>query len=103
MKGYALYRAMVGKDGSSLNHFIGFAATAPILDDLERTELEFMQRISQCHIVADTPQGPRGVMSVMQFLAQLGIESIGTRKVVGDVKESSLVVPRIVLPSNGHG
>lgn len=103
MKGYALYRTMVGKDGSSLNHFVGFAADDKILDDLERTEQEFMQRISQCHVVADTPQGPRGVMPVVQLLHQLGIESIGTRKVVGDVKESSLVVPRIVLPSNGHG
>jgi hypothetical protein len=103
MKGYALYRTMVGKDGSSMNHFIGFAADEKILDDLEKTEHEFIQRIAHCHVVAETPQGPRAVMPVMQLFQQLGIESLGTRKVTGDVKESSLVVPRIVLPSNGHG
>jgi hypothetical protein len=90
----AVYRVLVGVDGSRLNHTLRLLSDEKLAEEFVAMEKDFMNHVSTLHVVELVNGQPRGVAPLPRLLAELGIANIGTRTVKIPVHDSNLVVPR---------
>lgn len=97
MKTFIIYRSLKGQNGTLILHTLGIAAKKEVADELAEHAQGFLDELKEGKIVVNTPEGPRAVMSVAQFLVELGIMEIGYASMSGEAKETNLVAPRSVI------
>jgi hypothetical protein len=94
MKAIAVFRQILGANGTCILHPIGIVANEELAKEMVAHAEGMLRELERCHVTEVTPTGPRGVMPVPQLFAELGITSFKIMTMTADVKETSLIVPR---------
>jgi len=98
---YGLSRRLIAQNGTCCLVPICSSSDEKVVDEREAFEQKWLAEIAQTKIMADTAQGPRVVMSMMNFLAMIGIHDVGTIRSKTPLQESNLIrpiAPKLVLP-----
>lgn len=94
MKALFLLRKVSTSNGSCYLQPIGIFADEHLAKQAAEEANGFINEMSAGKVVLNTPQGPRGVMTVSQLLAEIGVAGIEILTMSGEVKETGLVMPR---------
>lgn len=96
---FTLHRRLTAANGTSILIPLGVVTDEKLLDGMEQEEARWLAGIARANVVVDTPDGPRILMPVINLLNALGVDTVATLRGKQTLKESSLVVPKLVLPS----
>jgi hypothetical protein len=94
MKVFYVQRQLIGYDDTALNHPVKMCATEAIAKECITALQKQTEAVLAGHITVMTKDGPRAVMSVKQFLADLGVKGMNFPVITDDLHESNLVLAR---------
>lgn len=91
---FLISRLLRSKNGTALTFPVRAVASEELMKESVAAIEESTKALRAGAIVVQTENGPRAVMSVEQFLAELGIDSLAVSVTQVKVDESNIVVPR---------
>lgn len=94
MKAHFVFRKLSAVNGSCILHPLGIASDEAVMKEMIAHAEGFQREIAIGKVVLQTKNGPRAVMTVEQLLVELGVNDMSIATMVGECKESALVVPR---------
>ncbi len=91
---YVCVRIIEGRDGSRLTIPIKIVATQELADEVAKDAQKHYEQVNNAMLMIATPQGPRGVGRLSDFLMEMGVASIKHGNFSGEVHEANLILAK---------
>lgn len=91
---FVCVRIIEGRDGSRLTIPIKIVATQELADEVASDAQRHYEQVNGAMLTMVTPQGPRGVGRLADFLMELGVARIKHGHFAGEVHEANLIVAK---------